>query len=586
MDVHIVGGDPVREAVVAALEDVEVRVREGDPAGVAEADLAVVAARSGSGTLERANEAAMAGGTPWIAVEVGGVGGSGGVDAAVAGFPGIEPGCYDCLRTRVESTSGDPGGEEDGETSADAPEGAETPEVPRHVARLAGAVAGREFVSLLEDDDRSIMGQVVELPHARRRLLPVPGCECGRERERDLGRDDDSLGVEAAVSRAEAAIDDRVGIVSTIGEVESFPAPYYLATIADTTAFSDAAAPTNAAGVAEDWNPAMMKAVGEALERYCAGVYRETDFHHAPPADLGRAVSPTDLVRPDSAPEIDPDAERRWVAGEELSTGESAYLPAAAVQFPQPGKRLVPAITTGLGLGSSTVGALLAGLTETIERDAAMLSWYSTYEPLELAVDDEGFEALAGRARGEGLSVTPLLVTQDVDVPVVACAVSREGEWPRFAIGSAAGLDANAAARGALEEAIQNWMELRSMGEEGSDAASGAIGEYADFPERVREFLDCEGRVPADSVGPDPVPEGSEALDAVVSRVEASGLTPYAARITTPDVADLGFEAVRVVVPGAQPLFTGEPFFGERAGTVPESLGFEPRLDREFHPYP
>ncbi len=583
MDVHIVGGDPVREAVVAALEDVEVRVREGEPDGVAEADLAVVAARTGTGVLERANEAAIEGGTPWIGVEIGGIGGSRGVDAAIAGFPGIEPGCYDCLRTRVESTSGDPEGER---TGANATGSGERPAVPRHVARLAGAVAGREFVSLLEDEERSIMGQVVELPHARRRLLPVPGCDCGNKRDRTLGRDDDSLGIEAAVSRAEAAIDDRIGIVSTIGEVESFPAPYYLATVADTTAFSDAAAPTNAAGVAEDWNPAMMKAVGEALERYCAGVYREADFHRAPPADVERAVSPTDLVRPDSVPEIDPGAERRWVEGEELSTGESVYLPAAAVQFPQPGDRLVPAITTGLGLGSSTVDALLAGLTEVVERDAAMLSWYSTYEPLELVVDDEGFEALARRARGEGLSVTPLLLTQDVDVPVVSCAVSREGEWPRFAIGSAAALDANAAARGAIEEAIQNWMELRSMGREGSDAASGAIGEYADFPDRIQEFVSVEGRVPADSVSPAPVPDGEEALEAVVSRVKESGLTPHAARITTPDIADLGFEAVRVVVPGAQPLFTGEPFFGERAETVPESLGFEPRLDREFHPYP
>jgi ribosomal protein S12 methylthiotransferase accessory factor len=48
----------------------------------------------------------------------------------------------------------------------------------------------------------------------------------------------------------------------------------------------------------------------------------------------------------------------------------------------------------------------------------------------------------------------------------------------------------------------------------------------------------------------------------------------------------MGFEAVRVLVPGAQPLFTGEPYFGERARTVPEALGFEPRLDRPIHPFP
>jgi ribosomal protein S12 methylthiotransferase accessory factor len=48
----------------------------------------------------------------------------------------------------------------------------------------------------------------------------------------------------------------------------------------------------------------------------------------------------------------------------------------------------------------------------------------------------------------------------------------------------------------------------------------------------------------------------------------------------------MGFEAVRALVPAAQPLFTDEPYFGERAERVPRELGFEPRLDRDHHPFP
>jgi ribosomal protein S12 methylthiotransferase accessory factor len=79
---------------------------------------------------------------------------------------------------------------------------------------------------------------------------------------------------------------------------------------------------------------------------------------------------------------------------------------------------------------------------------------------------------------------------------------------------------------------------------------------------------------------------GTDELDAVVDRVAAAGLEPYAVRLTPRDVEALGFEAVRALVPAAQPLFTGEPFFGDRARTVPRELGFEPRLDRTYHPYP
>ena len=595
MDVHVVGDDPVRESLVAALGDVDVSVVDGTAAELADARFGVVTDVAGSETFDEANQAARTGGTPWIAVEVGGVGGRPieSVDAAISGFAS-GTGCFDCLRSRVTSTTS---------------EEADRPAADRSAVRLAGAVAGHECVRLFSGEDTTIVGEVVELPYVRRRFLPVPGCSCaggGRDRSlefRDRPDESDASSksdhsLEATVARAETAIDDRVGLVTSIGEAESFPAPYYLATVADTDVYSDASAPENAAGVAVDWNEALMKAVGEALERYCAGVYREREFVRAAAVDLDDVLTPTDLVRPDDAPAFDPTEEHLWVEGERLDSGERAYLPAAAVQFPQPETGLLPAITTGLGLGSSVADALYSGLTEVLERDATMLSWYSTFEPISLAVDDESFATLEKRVRSEGLDVTALLVTQDVDLPVVTAAVhrnldefentSREGTegWPHFAVGSAADLDPNVAAAGALAEAVQNWMELRGMGPEGAADERGAIGEYASFPENARQFVDVDETIQAKRVGPDPVPTGPEAVETLVSSTTDVGLTPYAVKLTTRDVETLGFEAVRVVVPEAQPLSTRDPFFSERAETVPTDLGFEPWLDRSFHPYP
>jgi ribosomal protein S12 methylthiotransferase accessory factor len=177
------------------------------------------------------------------------------------------------------------------------------------------------------------------------------------------------------------------------------------------------------------------------------------------------------------------------------------------------------------------------------------------------------------------------LLTQDVDVPVVAVAVERE-EWPRFAVGSAADLDPATAARSGLAEALQNWMELRAMGPDAAAAAEGAIGEYAETPRDATAFFGSDSAVPATSVGPDPVPTGGDELDSLVGRVTDAGLNAYAVRLTPRDVERLGFEAVRVLVPAAQPLFTDEAYFSERAQRVPRESGFEPWLDREFHPYP
>jgi len=559
--VGIAGAGPAVESVVAALGDTSANAVRLETDALGETDVAVdVRSVEGSVGADRPRGTE----TPLVVVELGGVGGraAGGVDAAVSGHaPGTA--CHDCLRRRVEAVGAETGGADAGSATA----------------RFAGAVAGREVATLVAGGESPLLGGVIEVPHASRRVLPVPYCDCAAGEDRDLRTDDGGRSLEAALAAAEAAFDERLGPITEVGEAESFPAPYYLATLSSAP-FSATDPPDHAAGVGADWDPAFMKALGEALERYSAAVYRDSTFASDPPApiDPARFVAPGDPV--------DAGAVDAWHEARCLGSDETVQLPAELVVFPPPERRIRPAITTGLGLGNGGVEALCSGLYEVIERDAAMLSWYSTYEPVGLAVDDEAFEALAARAGSEGLSVTALSLTQDVDVPVVAACVHRDGEWPQFAAGSAASLSPREAARGALEEAVQNWLELHRMGPDRAAEESGAIGRYAAFPEAAREFVTPATTVPAATVGPESVPEGRAELDALLDRLEAAGLEGYGARLTPRDVESLGFEAIRVVVPGAQPLFTDEAYFGERARTVPGTFGYEPRLDREHHPYP
>ncbi|MFB6255114.1 MAG: YcaO-like family protein [Haloplanus sp.] len=574
MQIGIAGSGPAADSVRAALDDVDATTTATTPDDLGSYPAGVVIAPAGAPAFETADAAA----TRWLAVEIGGLGGVSipDLDAAVTILAdGV---CYRDLRKRVAAADVESEGDPTGDRSA---------------VRLAGAVAGHRLVSLLSGAD--VAGTVVEVPGGERRVHPVPRPD---DRDRTLSREGRDVTLDDAVARAERAVDDRVGLLTQVGERESFPAPYYLAATSDTSVFGDARAAALAAGVDDDWDRAFMKALGEGLERYCAGVYWDEGFTTAPAdandVDGRRPVPPAAFVRPDDWGGGEAEGPIPWVPGEDLATGDAVALPAEFVHHPAPVDHHRPPITTGLGLGSSGVEALRAGCYEVIERDATMLAWYSTYEPLGLTVEDEGFSALVDRARAERLSVTPLLLTADVDVPVVAVAVHREGEWPRFAVGSGADLDATAAARSALAEALQNWMELRAMGPERSRAEEGAIGRYADFPTEARAFVGSEasgtsrseGNVPAASVSLDPIPSGAEELDAVVGRLTDAGLDAYAARITTPDVADLGFEAVRVCSPAAQPLFVDEPYFGSRAATVPPELGYEPRPNRPFHPFP
>ncbi|SEH51645.1 ribosomal protein S12 methylthiotransferase accessory factor [Halopenitus malekzadehii] len=619
MDIGLVGDGPAIESVEAALGDVEVNVLPmgADPDLLAGVDFAVVAATTGDPVFATANEALDA----WIAIEIGGIGGHPieSIDAAVTV---LQEACYDCLRRRV--AAGDP-------ETCDRPTGV------RSAVRYAGAVAGRHAIGVLSGGADAVRDTVVEIPGPERTLLPVPGCACAEgnataaagknataaanENPRSDRSGSRSIGVlrthrEASLAetldRGERAVDDRIGPIETVGERESFPVPYYIARTADTRGFSDVRAAEFAAGVDVDWDAAFMKALGEGLERYAAGVHRAADLERQPLAAVDDPVHPDAFVTPERVA-VDPNESIPWVSGVRLDTSgdEPVHLPAEFVHFPPPERRFRPSITTGLGVGSSGVDALLSGLYETIERDATMVAWYSTFEPLGLSLDgiaDRAADSAAAgadtasdpdgptddatalvelrkRARAEGLTVRTVLVTTDVDVPVVAAAVHRDGAWPRFAAGSAADLDPIAAARSAVSEALQNWMELRSMGPEAAATEGGAIAHHAEFPDETRRFFDPETAVGPDTVGKSEY-AGTTELDAVLDHLDDAGLTAYAARLTTRDLETLGFEATRVLVPSAQPLFTGDPFFGDRARSVPATMGFEPDLDREYHPFP
>ncbi len=514
----------------------------------------------------------------FIAIEVGGIGGYAidGVEASIAVI-GPEGPCRRCLKRRVEASTSTP----------------IEPSTPSsESARYAGAVAGRLIHQTGVEALDQRLGVVRLLDGGERRVLPVPGCSCEREFDRfEAGTEDPPAG--EALDRAELAVDPILGIIAQVGEQSSYPAPYYIAEVADTTSFSDARAARYAAGVDLDWDDAFMRAIGEGLERYCAGCYH---LDALPEEPKGRTIELADIATADD----DGSVLGRWWPAIDLNTEENVSLPAEAVTFPPPAEADITGITTGLGLGATWTDAVLAGLVEVIERDACMLGWYSTYEPLELEVNHEPYQILTQRLAGEGLASTALVMTQDIDIPVVTAVVHRrdgEGDalldipgvdpdaWPSFAVGSAASLDPAVAAERALAEAGQNWIELLGMGPERA-AQEGAIGEFATYPRQARTLLKSWPKVDAATIAPSGIEDAQSAIDHCLTETARAGLSMYAARTTTRDVASLGFEAVRVVSPEAQPLVRDRTHFADRLSSVPRELGFRPRLDRGDHPYP
>ena len=573
MHVGLIGAETPLDIVAAQLDRINATAEYIDIDGISSVDRLVVAATTEDERFQEVNAVVIEHDIPAVFIERQGLGGIsvGGLEASVVGVTPSGP-CYACLQQRLEST---------GVTATD-----ETPDDPTTDV-LAGAYAGRLVANSAGDRSNVLDGTVIELPYTEREYLPVPGCQvCGAS---DIGRwktpsEGDPRPLEAAIAAAERCYDERMGLLTEIGEAASVPLPYYLATLADTRAFSDAQAPRHAAGVSEDWDHAYMKGMGEALERYAAGTYLSDTFRTAHPAELDERVHPSACVRPDDWDAVEHAIP--WIPGQEIASGDAVWVPADLVVFPPPERVTRPAITTGLALGNTEAEATCAGLLEVLERDATMLSWYSTFEPVGLDVDNPTFTDLSRRASAESLDVSVVLLTQDIDVPVIGAFVHRDGDFPQFAAGSAAGFDPTQAALDAVREALQNWMELSDMGESQAAQQAPRLAEYARHPTDVDAYLDPAVSLDANGIV-DAIPEpGRETLDRLSAELADADLESYVTRLTTRDLRRVGFSAVRVVVPKAQPLLLDTPYFGKRAHEVPGSMGFAPYLDRGPHPFP
>lgn len=427
-------------------------------------------------------------------------------------------------------------------------------------------------------------GQWLAFDHVRggfttHAFLHLPGCPHG------TGEAPGSAPVESGL------VDARSGILSRL-DTEPLAArrvPLFVAVahLGETTALGRGEAFRGAAGVAPTPHGARGKALGEALERYCAAVPREV-IEIAPVArrDLGRAAldpadlglfSPAQQQRPDF-PFTPPDdgLPLRWVEGVALPSEAPIMVAAQCVYMPcdldEP--PLLPAQSHGLACGRSREEAIRAGLLELIERDAFMRFWQLAKPRPRLV----GLERLRGALRGlldemdeRGWRLTLLDLRDALAVPVVL-AVARPAadaeSGPCLWLGAAAACTLEVALERALLELVQNhrWLArecVRRVAPRVPTSFEDHALYYTTHPHLLSrlDFLWADdaavGTVPATDVASLP-------HDDVASWLHAHGLSPIVVDLTSAEVRAHGLHVVRTIVPHFVRVHADEswPFLG------------------------
>lgn len=411
---------------------------------------------------------------------------------------------------------------------------------------------------------------------------------------------------ESAVAGAERA----VGAYSIVSRCEERPPVPGLQGIHIAVAIGPRRGPdgarlrTSVTGTGVDTDPhrAWLRAVVEAIERYAlvwptntVEIVRAPFTHVRDRAlpletfglfDEAQCADRPERRLPGATDEID------WAWSRSLVTGAPVLLPAwAACPFTLSTPNLGGlASSTGAASHVSTPAAVLSGLFEVVERDALMLHWLNRRRPRRIAVPaNSEFGRWADRYfTPGGLEFILLDLTCDTAIPTVACLALGDGQQrPAAVMGAATRSHPVEAARKAMFEATQILAALETL--DWADESPLNVSDVRTFEDHARfyarrEAVDhlsflLEG---ADTVDIDELPvlpgdKPSDQLTTCVQRLADLDLDVCTVDLTTPDVAQCGFQVIKAVVPGMvdiNPDARFPPLGCERIYTAARRLGW------------
>lgn len=365
-----------------------------------------------------------------------------------------------------------------------------------------------------------------------------------------------------------------------------------------------------AGGTAVSKEKAIMKALGEGLERYCLAVFRREGFIQASIRQLkGNYLDPASVVnfsknqlkdKTLNAFRFYEGAKLSWVRGYSMTQKKPIFVPAQLVYIPyhahdEPIIRL--SITTGAACGSSLEEAVFSGICEVIERDSFMIFYLNELAPTRLDLNRSKNTPLINilntyKRYNLDLYVfdisTDLLLTS-----IMAIIVDRSGIGPAVSVGLKCSTSPVAAIVGAIEEAqqIRSWIRDEMYKHKEVIVKSDFLdlrerGLYWSKFDKVKDldfFLNSKNTIQIDEFIKKSDATATD-FDGLIQMLKLKKLEAVFVDVTRPEVKRKGFVVVKVIIPQLQPLYLYENFKylgGSRLYKIPKILGYKNTPKRE-----
>lgn len=291
-------------------------------------------------------------------------------------------------------------------------------------------------------------------------------------------------------------------------------------------------------------------------------------------------------------------------------------------------------ISTGLACGSSYEDAVLREIYEVVERDSFSITWLNQMQMPRLEIDNPKnpeLSAVIEAFKEVGLDLCVNFAITDLEIPVViTLSLDNSGAGPASVIAARADFDIEYAIMRSLEETAQTrlsvkqlmrdrlfpqtfeslrfWLWVKQlMRDRPNFAPREGFTNIVDGKDHVQLFAspkmrqhlmfltDAPSVVNLSSLEAVPKENVNDRIKRCVNLLSSKRYDVIVVDVTTPDVAEVGFRVVHVLVPGLQPLDMNHNWRylgGKRLYEVPVRMGFADRTKSEEelncipHPFP
>lgn len=382
----------------------------------------------------------------------------------------------------------------------------------------------------------------------------------------------------------------------------------------DTTVFSDTgnADPLNTTGLATDEQAARLKALVEAIERYCFSLTNVDDFEKETVSELPAAVPPVQFLKFSDRQLEDRGLTREgiqnasyyWTAATDLIDDTEVLVPAHLVYLPFSATPEIRNPTSnGSAAHTSYAQAVLGGISEAIERECFIIHFLNRLAAPVLdpdTLDTPEFICYFRTLERQGYDITLLDIS--LDQPISTClAVGHNTARNRMIdLGLGTGPTQQAAVTDAVRELrqISHW-ETTPNDDVSSPEDITTLVKRAEYwtdrdPSPDLEFwLNPESEPePIDTTTTTPSPK--DQLRTLLDWIDKNDYNCYVSEVTTDDVRQTGVKVIKALIPDLHPMYLLREYRylgGDRLYTAPVKAGLRdtPRSEDELttvpHPF-